>query len=380
MLYYFNNAATSWPKPQQVINTINQSLLKPSINSSRHCNCITKEDDVDIVCKNTIANLFNVDNEKYDITITCGATYSANIVINWLSQKTNQNIYLITDNSNHNSIYRTHYEKINNNPIIVDWDDFIYGYTFDTDKSYYAVITHANNVDGTVIETDTISKILDILRPFNIPVIIDITQSAGTYDIDISKYNYDNLYIICSGHKGLYSTTGIGFLIHPKKSIDIPLISGGTGGFNGIDYQHTNSLEAGTPNELAMHSLIAGINYIKDKMAFTRDKKSMLVNHFIKSYNEFGSNLQHILELVECKNPQSGIVCFKIKNKQKTEEFLQELTKTGFIVRSGVHCSPLYHINILKCDSTVRFSFGCYNTIQSIIQVINYIKKYFNII
>lgn len=361
-MYYFNNAATSWPKPNNVVMSINQFFLKPPVDSSRHCNCIKSEDDIDIKCKNTILNFFGCDKEKYEVTITCGATYSANIVINWLSKKTNNNIQLITDNSNHNSIYRTHFEKIGTKPIIVDWNDFTYGFTFDTDTSYYCVITQVNNVDGTLITDKEICNILDILKPFNIPVIIDITQSAGTYDIDISKYNYDNLYIICSGHKGLYSITGIGFLIHPKKSIDIPLISGGTGGINGIDYQHTNSLEAGTPNELAMTTLVEGINYIQERTtSYIRSMKSNLVKKFIELYKPISDKFKKIFEMIECKNPETGIITFKIKDKQKSEEIIKKLTDSEFMIRSGVHCAPLYHINVLKCDSTLRFSFGVYN-------------------
>lgn len=372
-IYYFNNAATSWPKPNNVTLSLSEFLLRPPSDSARHCNCVKTENDTDVKCRNIISDFFNVDKEKYDITLTYGATYSANIVINWLSKKVN-NIQLITDNSNHNSIYRTHYEKIGTKPIIIDW------YKLDPqiiskDNNYYCVITQTNNIDGNTLSNEDIKRILDILKPHNIPVIIDITQSAGTYNINISDYNYDNLYIICSGHKGLYSITGIGFLIHPKNSIDIPLISGGTGGVNGIDYQNTNSLEAGTPNEIAMNSLIEGITYIKKTTTYyIRNKKFLLYNYFIKTFKNISDIYKNVFVLVESKNPESGIICLKIIDKQKSEEILQKISEKGFMVRSGVHCSPLYHINTLKCDSTIRLSFSIYNTQSDIYEFITVLK------
>jgi selenocysteine lyase/cysteine desulfurase len=310
--------------------------------------------------------LFNVDTNTYDITITNGSTYSANIVINWLS-KQNKDIKLIVDNSAHNSIYRTHYEKIGTKPILVDYTQ---KQNLNIDNnSYYCVITHVNNVDGTLLSDDNILYILEQLKPYDIPVIIDVTQSAGTYDINIHKYNYDNLYIVCSGHKGLYSTTGIGFLISPKNKINIPLISGGTGGINGIDYKNTNSLEAGTPNELAMVSLINGIDYVTKKgYDYITSYKQHLVEIFLHQLNTIPKNnpLKQFFELVPCQNLTSGIITFKILDKQRCDEFIHNITEHGFMVRTGVHCAPLYHINILKCESTLRFSFGIHNTTTEI--------------
>jgi selenocysteine lyase/cysteine desulfurase len=375
-IYYFNNAATSWPKPNSVVLSLPEFLNKPPSDSARHCNCVRTDEDTDIKCKNKISNFLNINTENYDITLTCGSTYSANIVINWLSKKYD-NIQLLTDSSNHNSIYRTHYEKIGTNPVIIEWDWLINNSNklLSYNSNYYCVITHTNNVDGNTLSDDKIIQILNILKPYNIPVIIDITQSAGTYDIDISKYNYDNLYIICSGHKGLFSITGIGFLIHPKKSIDIPLISGGTGGINGIDYEHTNSLEAGTPNEIAMNTLIEGILSISAiTTKYIRYKKSQLYNYFIDNYKTISEKFKNIFDIVPSKNPESGIVCLKILDKQKSEEIIQKITENGFMVRSGVHCSPLYHINILQCDSTFRLSFSMFNLQEDILEFINLLK------
>lgn len=376
-IYYFNNAATTWPKPASVVDAVKNYFTTPPINSSRHCNCLKQHDDVDNVCKRKIAEFFNVDQEKYDVTITAGCTYSANIVINWFSKEDPKPI-LITDNCAHNSIYRTHFEKIGGKPFIIkDWDQ-ISDFIVQQNTNYYVAISHVNNVDGTLITDDKIFKVIDFCKKNkNIPFILDITQSAGTYEIDISKYNYDNMYIICSCHKGLYATTGIGFLISPKDVIKIPLISGGTGGANGIDYTTTGSLEAGTPNELAMVSAIAGIEYIQKKtLRMISLRKKSLVEFFLSRYNTIDDNFKKVFELVECKNPESGILCFKMLNRERCEEFITHLTKDyNVIIRSGVHCAPLYHINVLKVEATMRISFGSFNIINDVDYLIDSINK-----
>lgn len=389
-LCYFNNAATSFPKPECVKKSVMDFFTKPPINSSRHCNCIKKSTDVDILCKSKINQFLNVDESKYDIILTPGATYSANIVINnfKLQEYTSIYVHLITNNSVHNSIIRTHYEKIHSQPIIINDIKDIYnikesefGYG---DHNYYVALSHCNNVDGSVLSDEEIEIVINYCKKHNnIPFILDITQSIGTFDIDINKWNYDNLYIICSCHKGLYATQGIGFLIYPKGSIKTNLISGGSGGVNSIDYKKTDTLEPGTQNELAMCSLIAGIDYVKKStLKNIRIYKNIIYTHFINLYKEFIKNNNKFTKIFELITPSdsdhkySGIVCFKILDKQKAEVLIENLTeKYGIITRSGVHCTPLYHINKLHCNSTWRLSFSIHNTKAELQYLFDSIQK-----
>ena len=375
-IYYFNNAATTWPKPQEVVTSVTDYFVSPPINSARHCNCVKQTEDVDVVVKRKISEFFNINRDKYSITMSCGATYSANIFIYWL-QKVNKDIRLITDNNGHNSIYRTHFEKIGTDPIILDSLDEIKNIQEDEIKNCYVAITHENNVSGDLISDDTLKIVFDYCRPYNIPIIIDITQSAGTYEIDVDNWNYDNLYIMCSGHKGLMSVTGIGFLVSPKDKINIPYVSGGTGGVSGIDYKNTGSLEAGTPNELAMTSLIAGLDFISSKKIRTiKLYKSMLVEYFLSNYHLVNPRFKENFEIIPITNPSSGIISFKLKNNTSCLHVVEKLTKEYKIMfRVGVHCAPLYHINVLKCESTLRISFGYFNKVHEIDYLIRSINQ-----
>lgn len=375
-IYYFNNAATTWPKPECVIQAVRNYFDNPPINSARHCNCIKNKEDIDLVCKRKIAEFFHVDTDKYTVTITNGSTYSSNVVVNWLSRKYNNNIRLIVDNCAHNSIYRPHFEKIGTDPVLIDsWETFDH---FDYDGgNYYAGVTHENNVDGTLLSQDQLKKIVKDLGQYNIPIVIDITQSAGTYDINVSDFDYDNLYFICSGHKGLFSTTGIGFLISPKDKIDYPFVSGGTGGYQGLDYKNTGSLEAGTPNELAMVSLVAGLDFINEMGLKTiRLHKEMLVDYYLQRAKDIKPEFKKYFEQLPVKTKSSGLICYKALDKMVCTEIISKLNQDyKIVVRSGVHCAPLFHINVLRCDTTLRISFGFFNKKSDIDYLIDSINK-----
>lgn len=358
MLIYLNNAATSYPKPNVVEKNVSSFFKNPPDNSLRHCNCEKKDTDIDVTCKKTIRDFLHI-NDNYEIVLTPGATYSANIAINAISKK-NQQPILVTDSSCHNCIMRNHFGRIGTKPILLD--NFRNIQDVKGTRCYIA-ITHQNNVDGNVIDDDTISKIVDYCRPFKFPILLDITQSIGCNYIDISKYDYDNLFVFASFHKSCYSVPGIGFLTIPKDYLDCKFLYGSNGGIDGINYKDTNSFDVGTPNELAMKSVVAGIDYIQSTEMFNIIKhKEILVKYFRKLWYKNNSIMNKTFELNECY-PESGIISLTPKNIQKAQELVLDLKqKYNIICRFGVHCSPLYHFNVLKTNSTLRFSFGYFNT------------------
>lgn len=375
-IYYFNNAATTYPKPEEVEASVSEYFVTPPVNSLRHCNCIKKSTDIDIVCKKEISDFFNINTDDYEIILTPGATYSANIAVNAISKKLNFIPTLITNNWCHNCIMRNHYERIGTKPLIVKDLNNISNVI--TNSNFYVAITHQNNVDGKVISDETIYNVIKECSKYDAPIIIDITQSAGCTPIDISKYNYKNLFVFSSFHKGLYAVPGIGFLTIPKEYSKYKLIYGGTGGIDSIDYTHTNSFEVGTPNELAMKSVVSGIKYIRKNIDKIRLHKQILHNYFIQLYKKLPKSIHDCFGLNE-SNPESGIISLSNLQPQKCEEITVKLTENyNIIVRSGVHCSPLYHINELKCNSTLRLSFGFYNNKNEIDYLIDSFGKCFS--
>lgn len=370
---YFNNAATSYPKPDIVNRSVIDSLYYPPIDSTRVCNCKKSNNDIDILCKFSIKEFFNLSKE-YEVIFTSGATHSINIVVNYLSNLGCTKA--ITTKQEHNSIYRTlnayhfniNYLNFNkDNQIELDeLEDYL------TSGSEIVCVNHECNVDGNLIDIVSISK---ICKKYNCPLIIDITQSAGTEKIDFSDlYECDNIYIVCSGHKGLYSIPGFGFLIKPVSCKMTPLIFGGTGK-NSSDTISTDSLEAGTQNYFGVVSLLAGLNYIKDVgISYIQNRKKHLRNYYlshiknIDSYQLYSNLFKDFTNI----DSNSGIVSLG-DNFSAAIEFVNQLKNNRIIVRHGLHCSPLYHMDVLKVPSTVRLSFGIFNTVHEI-------DRYFNVV
>lgn len=367
---YFNNAATSYPKPEIVNKSIIDGLYRPPIDSTRVCNCKKSKTDLDMICRESVSKFFNL-SEEYEVIFTPGATYSLNIILNHFRKSGYTSAY--TTNQEHNSVYRTlhaldynihYFSYLDNNTI--DIKDFNF------DNSIF-VINHECNVDGRLLKLDNIIK---HCKENSIPLILDITQSAGTENIDISKYNYDKICIACSAHKGLFSIPGFGFLIKPKSYKMIPFLSGGTGSSSG-DSINTDSLEVGTQNYFGIVSLLAGLNYInKIGLDFVRELKKQNFLYYIDRIKRIKcfDLYDKLYKINNSKNESSGIVCLKV-NSSKAIEFVNKLKDNNIIVRHGLHCSPLYHNNVLQCQSTIRLSFGIFNTYSDIDKYCDIVDK-----
>lgn len=364
---YFNNAATTFPKPYCVTSRIIRALDIPPIDSMRVCNCKKNNDDLDLLCKDAVSKFFNLQN-NYEVILTPGATYSSNIILNHFS-KLGYNI-AYTTKQEHNSIYRTlnalNYKikylpfDTNNQLIFDELDDPFADYS----KSI-VVINHECNVDGNLVD---ISLASEYCQKIGCPLVIDITQSAGTQDIDISKLKYNNIYFVCSAHKGLFSIPGFGFLIKPKESDIRPLIFGSTGS-NSADSINTDSLEVGSQNYLGIISLTEGIAYLRrEGLDFIRSKKTELCNYYFDKIKKM-SCYDLYTKMFHCDqnlcNKDSGIVSLKV-NTLLANEFVNRLKTNDIIIRHGLHCSPIYHLSVLGCKSTIRLSFGVFNTFPEI--------------
>ncbi len=383
---YLNNAATTWPKPKEVVDAVVNSFNTPTLDSTRYCNCSKRPSDIDNVCRTKISEMFHVENNKFKVILTTGCTESLNIFTNQMAR--NGLTTLVCGPESHNSITRCHFEKIKD-PIMLMIRNSMYDMTNIealkeeiirrklTDK-FYVAITQCCNVDGTLTPDENIQKVVDTFREFNPPVVVDITQSAGTFEFNLSKYNYDNMYVACSCHKGLYSVQGIGFLIAPTNGLTMPpLISGGTG--KSFSERSTDNHEAGTGNELAMTSLSASIDYIKKTgLENIQSHKEMLVNYMVDKINNLPNKdkFDKVFYMFTPKTPKGGIICLKNVNQTFSRHVVTTLLNSYRIVlRNGLHCAPLYSRNYLKCDTTVRISFGMFNTTSDIDYVIESLVK-----
>lgn len=379
-MIYFDNGATSWPKPPELSGNLVKNLSNYGANPGRSAYkfALSTSEKIYQTRKN-IADLFHVENEE-NVIFSLNATYILNTIIKGVL-KPGQRV-LISD-MEHNAVFRPLMKLKKKIGIQV--------FTFETDlydnkktlrnfenqlkNDIHVVISlHASNVLGRVLP---IYEMGQICKKYNCLFIVDACQSVGKIDIDISKCNID---VLCfSPHKGLLSLMGTGVMIVNTENLKIDtLVEGGTGG-SSMDKEMPLFLpdryEAGTLNVPGILSINSGISYIKNKTVERIGSYELSLCQ--KTYN----SLKNISDRIILYTPYPekdyiGVLSFNIQGISPSE-IAQFLDSKNICVRSGLHCSPLAHkkLNTLP-EGTVRVSFGPYNTIREIEQFCYEIKKF----
>lgn len=374
--YYFDHSATSNPKPKIVVDTVLEAITTFNGNPSR--SSYKKNISLDrkiLEVREKLASFFNISN-PLQIAFTKNSTESLNFAIKGLGF---ENCHIITSVLEHNSVLRPlNYLKDNKgveisyiNPFKDD-KEVIKNITSLIRKDTKAiVINHISNVTGYIFNIEEIGK---IAREHNLIFIVDASQSAGFYPIDVAQ---DNIDILCfTGHKSLMGIQGIGG-IYVREGLSIsPIIEGGTGSFSKLPRQPLKMpemLEAGTSNTPGILSLGAGIDYINSiGLETIKNHKTNLVNYFIKSL----SNIPEIIIYDNFNIERGPVVALNIKGIPSSE--LSDILSEEFNIctRGGFHCAPLAHKYLGTYeDGAVRFSFGYTNTIEEIDYCISALKE-----
>ena len=265
---YLDNAATSYPKPNQVAKSIYEFMINNGTSSGRGSyKMAMKSDFLVYETRKLIGELFNFKNPK-NVIFTSNITESINLALRGILK---EHDHVVTSSLEHNAVWRClkTLEKERNIEITkVRADE--YGYTNPIDVRYsikentkLIVFTHASNVLGTI---QPIKEIGEIAKKNNILFLVDTAQTAGVLDINIKENNIDLLAF--TGHKSLFGPMGTGGLI-VNCDYDInPLKVGGTGGDSKYEYQpnyYPNKLESGTLNVSGIVGLREAIKFINSE-------------------------------------------------------------------------------------------------------------------
>lgn len=367
--YYFDNSATSSPKPERVLRALDLSVREYNANPGRagHRKAVETGRKIYEV-REKIAQFFNVKN-SLNIAFTANATEALNFAIKGgIPEKS----HVITTNFEHNSVLRPLFymrdEKEVKLTFVNTYDEIEKNITSETKA---VVINHISNVNGTVQDIDVIGK---ICKKYNLLFILDASQSAGYSYIDMEKYNID---ILClTGHKSLFGIQGIG-AICLKDGVEIrPLLEGGTGSFSKLLRQPKEMpelLEAGTLNTPGIMSLGAGIDFINEiGLDKIREHENGLSERFLSGLKD----IEKIKVYKSLTNEQGPVISLNIDGVDSGDlaQILDE--EFGIFVRSGFHCAPLAHKTIGTYEQgAVRFSFGYFNTYEEIEVVLSVLKN-----
>ncbi len=375
-MIYFDNAATSFPKPQVVYEKIMEAMTKYGANPGRSGHKMALEINREIFnTRKELGKLFNID-DPLDIIFTFNCTESLNIGIKGVLNKGD---HVIATSMDHNSVLRPimALESQGISHTIVKADDKGLVDPHDIEKAIrketkLIVTTHISNLTGTIMDINSIGQ---IAKKYGVLYMVDGAQSAGVYDIDLKKTHIDMLAF--PGHKGLLGPQGTGGL-YIRKGIEIKeSFQGGTGSKSDSLIQPDwmpDRFESGTPNGPGIVGLGAGLKYIKEiGMENIRKKEEDLTMYFIGEVKKIENLILYgYLE----RGIQAPVVALNIEGKDSSEVsyLLDSLYNIG--VRPGLHCTPLGHQTIGSLDQgAVRFSFGYENTFEEIDLAIKALKE-----
>lgn len=361
-MIYLDNSATTLIKPPQVaqavydaINTMGNSG-RGAYNSSISSSMVLYE------TRELIAEMFNLHYPE-QVAFTLNATEALNTAINGLIS---YNDHIITTELEHNSVLRPLYrleEKGTELTIIKanDWGNINY---IDIEKAIKyntkaIVCTHCSNLTGNVLD---IAKIGEICKRHNILFILDASQSAGIFDIDMEKQNID---VVCfTGHKSLYGPQGTGGICI-KKGVNISPLKVGGSGIKTFEKTAPSSMpehiEAGTVNSHSIAGLKAGLEFIqKTGISKIREKENMLVDLFYNSIK----NIKDIKIYGDFSTKERGpIVSLNLGNYSSSSVSDELFERFEIATRSGGHCAPLMHKALgTEKQGAIRFSFSYFNT------------------
>lgn len=367
--YYFDNSATSSPKPEIVYKKLEIGIREYNANPGRagHRKSIEAGRKIYEV-REKIAKFFKVKN-SLNIAFTTNATESLNFAIKGAIL---QNSHVITTNFEHNSVLRPLFymqdEKNIKLTFVNTYDEIEKNITSETTA---VVINHISNVNGTV---QNIEKIGEICKQYNLLFILDASQSAGYACIDMEKYNID---ILClTGHKSLFGIQGIGAICLRDNVRLEPLLEGGTGSYSKLSRQPKEMpelLEAGTVNTPGIISLGAGIEFINEVgLEKIREHENRLTKKFIDGLKE----IKKVQVYKSWTKEQGPVVSLNLEGVDSGDlaQILDE--EFGIFVRAGFHCAPLAHKTMGTYElGTVRFSFGYFNTDEEIEYALSALKN-----
>ena len=374
-MIYFDNAATTFPKPNIVYEKHIEAMKEYGANPGRAGHKMALRANRGIFeTRNSIAKLFNIKN-MMNIIFTFNGTESLNLGIKGILKEGD---HVIATSMEHNSVLRPikHLEEKGVENTIVKADSKGQINTSDIEAAIkkntkLIVVTHISNLTGTIMPIEEIGQ---MAKKHKIHFMVDAAQSAGVYPIDVEKMNISLL--AAPGHKGLLGPQGTGFL-YIAEDLDIEdILQGGTGSASESLTQPTtrpDRYESGTPNGPGIIALGAGVDYILEKGIDTlREHEEALTQHFLKGIEE--------IEGVKVYGPrdikkQAAVVALNLQDIDSAEISYILDEEYDIAVRSGLHCAPLAHKTIGTLNQgLVRFSFGIFNTINEVDKAINALK------
>ncbi len=363
-LIYFDNAATTWPKPKSVVEAVVSCMKYYGANPGRSAHAMSMRASEKVYeCREAVASMFDFDNPN-NVIFTANATQGLNqIIIGALGKGS----HVICTQMDHNSVLRPVYSsgaEVSVAP--ADSEGYVSAdavLRLIRENTRLIVMTHVSNVCGTIMPVDDVAE---IARKRGILFLLDASQSAGIIDISLRKTPVD--FLVCPGHKSLYGPMGTGVICINTDAPLRPIIYGGTGSYSHLMTQPDelpDRFESGTLNLPGICGLLEGIRYVsKIGVDYIRNHELKLTEYFLSGLNDIGkyriAGKKGILG-------RTGVVSVVHADKSSSEVASLLSSEYNIAVRAMYHCAPGAHEALRTSDGgTVRISTGIFTSLSEV--------------
>ncbi len=378
-MIYFDNAATSWPKPPVVNEAMTRFLIEVGANPGRSGHRLSvNAARIMYHARQAVANFFKAV-DPMRVVFGHNVTEALNLALRGLLISGD---HVITSSMEHNSVMRPlrWLEQQGVAVSVVPCSPQGFLDPADLEKAIQSntkliVLNHASNVVGTLLPVAEAGR---IARQHGLLLLVDTAQTAGAYPINMQQDNIDLLAF--TGHKSLLGPTGTGGLILGERVADdaiAPLILGGTGSRSEEEMQPEflpDRFESGTPNAVGLAGLAASLQWLceadiktirQHEVSLARQLISGLYS--IPAVTVYGSGDAEL---------QTATVSFNIDHLQPSAVGMRLDEEYGILCRVGLHCAPAAHRTLGTFpDGTVRFGLGIFNTSEEVEQAIEAVAQ-----
>lgn len=378
MEVYLDNAATTFPKPKQVVDAMYNYMLNVGGNAGRgnYSNSLQSNRYL-YDARETVCNFFGYDNPS-NVIFTNNVTTSLNMLIKGLLKPGD---HVITSSMEHNSVIRPLIDcqsSIHIDLDIVNANSKGFVSVNDIEKSIrketkLIIITQASNVTGSI---QNIQEIGQLCKKNNIFFIVDSSQGAGVLDINMKSINADA--IAFTGHKSLLGPQGIGgFIINDELNKQCSsILQGGTGSLSYSLEQPDflpDKFECGTHNLPGIVGLSEAIKFIN---SIGLDEINEHNKYLLKYLLDGLMNIPG-LKVYGDTSGNNSTTCVSINSiSLDSSELGYLLENEGIKTRCGLHCAPLAHKTIgTYPNGTVRLSLSYFTTKADIEYALKSINK-----
>lgn len=359
-MVYFDNAATTKYKPQEVYDAAYNYLTEIGVSPGRGSYQLGIEASRRLYkVRCSVGRFFGL-TEEDRVVFTKNSTEAINLFFNGIL---NEGDHVVISCFEHNAVLRPleslkragriDYSVIKYADLELSAEEIYRKYA--TGKTKFICLTLASNLTGRIVFKEDVLKYFKL---HGICTFIDASQGAGQIEISMKEQNVD--YLAFTGHKDLLAIPGVGGLCCEGKELPRPFVQGGTG-IHGEEYVNPDifpeGYEAGTLNMPAIVSLGQALSFITENRTDIVKRENALINRLLYMLEEIDA-----ITVYDKDSERVSTFCFNIKGVP-SDRVVAFLDKKGICVRGGIHCAILAHEAIGTVNTgAVRVSLGCRNT------------------